>query len=100
MLALSLARYRRQLTELTAEELSGLGQRIAVLEMRYRWALGGHGMERHRAQGELARLDRRRTVARLEQELRAANAGSSLHIVERKTNLVTLPPSGDEERAA
>src|SRR5690349_6035949 len=100
MLALSLARFRRQITGLSAEELSTLEQRIAVQMMRHRLALGGRGMERHRAHGELALLERRRSATRLEREVRNADGGASLHFVEHESNLVTLPTSGPEKRAA
>jgi hypothetical protein len=69
--------------------------------MRLRLALGGHGIERHRAHGELGLLERRRSATRLEREIRNANAGASLHLVEHESNLVTLPTtSGPEKRAA
>jgi len=100
LLALSLARFRRQLTELSADELSTLEQRIAVQMMRHRLAQGGHGMERHRAHGALDLLERRRSATRLEREIRNANARVSLRLVEHGGNLVTLPSLDPEERAA
>jgi hypothetical protein len=100
LLALPLREFRRKLTELSPEELSALDQRIAVQMMRNRWALGGHGMERHRAHGELGLLERRRSAARLEREFRNASAGDSLPLLERPTNLVKLPSIDPKERAA
>jgi hypothetical protein len=100
LLAMSLARFRRQLTGLSAEELSTLEQRIAVQMMRHRLAKGGHGMERHWAHGKLGLLERRRSATRLERQTRNANAVASLHVVQHESNLVTLPTSGPEERAA
>ena len=99
-LALPLARFRRHLTELSPEELSALEQRIAVLAMRSRWALGGHGMARHRAHGEIGLLGRRAVAIRLEREFRSTKADNSLHLVEQETSLVTLPTSSPQERAA
>lgn len=100
MLALPLAGFRRHLAELSPEELSALEARAAVQMMRNRLALGGHGMARHRAHGELGLLERRRAAMRLERELRGASADSSLRLVEQETNLVILPASVPEGRAA
>src|SRR4051812_8718750 len=97
VLALPLARFRRQLTELTLDELSALEQRIALQMVRSRWALGGHGVERHRAHGELSLLARRRAATHQERENRGANAAAPLHLVERETNVLPLPRAGRDE---
>src|SRR5215204_5208208 len=54
MIALPLARFRRALSELTSEELSALEARIAVHNVKSRWARGGHGVARHRSTLELS----------------------------------------------
>lgn len=100
LLALPLARFRRQLAALSPDELSALEQRIAVQMMRNRWALGGHGMERHRAHGELGLLERRRSATTMEREFRNANVDRSLHLVEHESNIVTLLTQSSEDRAA
>jgi hypothetical protein len=100
MLALPLARFRRRLTEFSPEELSALEQRVAVQMMRNRWALGGHGMARHRAHGELGLLERRRAAIRREREFRGGSTANSLRLVDYETNLVTMLASDSAERAA
>ena len=64
LLALPLGQYRRRLTQLTPDELAALETRIALQEVKQRWARCSHGLERHRAVGELARLARRQAAAR------------------------------------
>src|SRR5262245_26926087 len=100
LLGLPLERFRRELTELSAEELTALEERIAVQTMRQRWSLGGHGMERHRAHGELALLERRRLATNLEHKTRESSAVDTRRLVELEPNLVILPASSPNERAA
>ena len=59
MISLPLGRFRRTLSELTAEELSALEARIAVHSVKSRWARGGNGIARHRSSLELGLLARR-----------------------------------------
>jgi hypothetical protein len=100
MLALPLARFRRQLTLLTLDELTALEKRIAVQTMRNRWARGGHGLARHRAMNELGLLARRGMATRREREFRSSTAPAPLDHVERSASVLTLPVLDREPRAA
>ncbi len=59
VIALPLARFRTAIGALTLEELTALAQRIDVKIVEQRWALGSHGIARHRAPRELELLSRR-----------------------------------------
>ena len=89
MIALPLARFRRSLTELTAEELSALEARIAVQSVKSRWARGSHGVARHRSMHELALLARRVDETRREREARRG-ALAQLRLVETAPNVLEL----------
>src|SRR5215210_5811591 len=86
MITLPLARFRRELTELTPEELSALESRIAVQNVKSRWARGGHGVARHRSTLELGLLARREDETRREQESRRGGA-AQLRLVETTPNV-------------
>ena len=74
LLSLPMDQFRRQLTHLAPEELAALETRISQQEIKQRWALGSHGIDRHRAPGELARLARRQSETRRERAARSAAA--------------------------
>jgi hypothetical protein len=99
MIALPLARFRRALSELTAEELAALEARIAVQSVKSRWARGGHGIARHRSVLELGLLARRQDETRREREARRG-AMAQLRLVETAPNVHELPVMNSEERAA
>lgn len=82
LIALPLARYRVAIAALSAEELFALKRRIELKIVEQRWALGSHGMARHRAPGELALLDRRREATRDAMAARPATFASQLRLVE------------------
>ena len=100
MLAQSLARFRRTLSHLTDDELTALGRRLALREVRHRWELSGHGLERHRAPLALALLARRRTELDHEREMRTASASRQLRLVETDTGFRTLETPAATEQAA
>jgi hypothetical protein len=91
IVAQPLARFRRTLIALTADELTALEKRIAVHMARNQWARGGHGLERHRAISELGLLSRRRAATRHESDLREASEATQLRLVEPETNFVLTP---------
>ena len=67
LIALPLARFRTAAAALSPEELTALAQRIELKMVEQRWALGGHGIARHRAPRELALLSRRLSETRSRQ---------------------------------
>jgi hypothetical protein len=69
LLALPLDRFRRALTGLTTDDLAA---RLALQQVRSRWARGGFGIARHRSPQDLALLRRRATALRNERSIRAA----------------------------
>jgi hypothetical protein len=99
MIALPLAQFRRALSELTPEELSALEARIAVQNVKSRWARGGHGIARHHATLELDLLARRQSETRREREARRG-AVAQLRLVEPAANVYELMTADPEERAA
>ena len=99
LIALPLARFRRALTELTPEELAALESRIAVQNVKSRWARGGHGLARHRSLHELGLLARRQDETRRERQVRRG-ALAQLRLVEATPNVHELPSMASEERAA
>jgi hypothetical protein len=99
IIALPLERFRRALTELTAEELSALEARIALQSVKSRWARGGHGLARHRSLHELGLLARREDETRREREARRG-AVAQLRLVDTAPNIGTLATPDLEERAA
>ena len=100
LLALSLARYRRMLPHLTADELTALERRLTLQEVRHRWELGSHGLARHRAPLALELLSRRRVALVREREQRASTATRQLHLVEVDPGIHTLEPQVSEAQAA
>jgi hypothetical protein len=72
LLALPLDRFRRALTGLTTDELTALDARLALQQVRSRWARGGFGIDRHRSSQDLALLRRREAALRNERLDRAA----------------------------
>ena len=99
MIALPLARFRRALSELTPEELAALETRIAVQNVKSRWARGGHGLARHRSPLELDLLTRRESETRREREARRG-AAAQLRLVATTPNVRELATPDLEERAA
>ena len=59
VIALPLARFRSSIAALSPGELTALAERINLKMVEQRWALGGHGIARHRAPRELELLARR-----------------------------------------
>lgn len=59
LIALPMARFRSAIAALSPDEAEALAQRIKVKMVEQRWALGGHGIARHRAPLELDLLSRR-----------------------------------------
>lgn len=99
MIALPLERFRRELTELTPEELSALEARIALQSVKSRWARGGHGIARHRSEHELGLLARRQDETRRERESRRW-AVAQLRLVDTAPTMRDLGTADLEERAA
>ena len=99
MIALPLERFRRALTDLTSEELAALEARIAVQNVKSRWARGGHGVARHRSVLELGLLARRQDETRREREARRG-ALAQLRLVEPAPQIRELATADLEERAA
>ena len=99
MIVLPLARFRRALSELTAEELAALEARIAVQSVKSRWERGGHGIARHRSALELDLLARRESEMRHEREARRG-AAAQLRLVDIAPSLRELATTDLEERAA
>lgn len=79
---LPLARFRTAIGRLPLDELEALQERIEVLTVKQRWALGGHGLERHRAPNALELLGRRLAEARREAEARQKVASAQLRLIE------------------
>jgi hypothetical protein len=86
LLTLPLGQFRRQLTRLTPDELAALENRISLQEVKQRWALGSHGVARHRAPGELARLARRQSETRREHATRLAASLPPVRLLEHDGN--------------
>jgi len=99
LIDLPLARFRRALTELTPEELTALESRIALQNVKNRWARGGHGIARHRSVHELGLLARRHDETRRERQARRG-ALAQLRLVETALTLRELGTTDLEERAA
>jgi hypothetical protein len=102
LLTLPLDQFRRRLAQLTFDELTALDSRISQQEIKQRWALGSHGVERHRAPGELARLARRQSATRRERTARAAAPLAPVRLIDRDGNEAAESPmvSPLEEQAA
>lgn len=100
ILAQSLARFRRMISQLSIEELSALERRIALREIGLRWELGGHGLERHRAPRTLDLLARRRIELGRERQQRAVSATRQLRLVETDTGMRTLETPVTSDQAA
>jgi hypothetical protein len=81
LLALPLDRFRRALTGLTTDDLAALDARLALQQVRSRWARGGFGIARHRSPQELALLRRRATALRNERSIRAARGPEPIQLV-------------------
>jgi hypothetical protein len=94
LIALPLARFRTAIGRLDAGELAALEDRIELHLVKQRWALGSHGIERHRAPNELALLGRRMDETRHAMAARA-QATTQLHLVE-----LTPAPAYDEAEVA
>ena len=82
LIALPLARFRTAIGRLTHDELAALKRRIELLTVKQRWALGGHGIERHRAPNELGLLARRMAETRREIAARPAAGTTQLRLIE------------------
>jgi hypothetical protein len=100
MIALPLDRFRTALKRLTRDELALLETRIGQLTIKQRWALGSHGIDRHRAPNELGLLARRLAETRRAAADRARGAATPLHLVETTTAIRELPAVEAAERAA
>jgi hypothetical protein len=102
LLTLPLDQFRRRLTLLTVDELAALETRISLQEVKQRWALGSHGVARHRAPGELARLARRHSETRRERTARSAATLAPLRLLEHDGDHASAQPEASplEERAA
>ncbi|MBA2597705.1 MAG: hypothetical protein H0V00_13865 [Chloroflexia bacterium] len=100
LLALPLARFRRALADLSANELVALEARLAVQQVRSRWARGGSGIARHRVPGELGMLARRAAAVGRARELRLANTPMPIRLVAPETNVrVLAAPEWDKHAA-
>lgn len=82
LIALPLARFRTAIGRLPLDELAALEQRLALMTVKERWALGGHGLERHRAPIALDMLARRLAETRHEAEQRARATSAQLRLIE------------------
>lgn len=80
LLALPLARFRTAIARLSPDELATLAARIELLEVKQRWTLGSHGIDRHRAPIELGLLARRRAEVR--HAIERGPAPVQLHLLE------------------
>jgi hypothetical protein len=98
LLALPLARFRTAITRLTPEELAALAERIELLEIKQRWTLGSHGIDRHRAPLELGLLARREAEVR--KVIARGPAPVQLHLVAEDGVLHEPVTPSWEERAA
>jgi hypothetical protein len=97
LIGLPLARFRTAIARQTPEALDRLQERIEVLIVKQRWALGSHGIERHRAPLELGLLERRRAEVRRRRE--RGPAPVQLHLVEPAA-MPDVPAEAWEKRAA
>ncbi len=82
LIALPLDRFRADIARLTPDEIAALESRIALMMVKQRWALGSHGVERHRAQGELGLLARRMAELRRVVEAPSRATSSQLRLIE------------------
>lgn len=82
---LPLARFRTAIKRLPTEELEALQARIEQMTVKQRWALGGHGMERHRAPLALELLGRRQAETHRESEARAEATSAQLRLIDLDT---------------
>lgn len=98
LLALPLARFRTAIARLTPDELTALAARIETLEIKQRWTLGSHGIDRHRAPIELGLLARR--DAEVRQRIARGPAPVQLHLVAEDGALHTPITAAWEEQAA
>lgn len=99
-IVLPLAQFRTAIARLTPDELAALGVRIGLLSVKHRWALGGHGMERHRAQGELGLLARRLAEVHRDAQRRSRATSSQLRLIEFEPLLHDLTPPEPVDQAA
>jgi hypothetical protein len=83
LLALPLERFRTTIARLTPDELAALAARVELLTVKQRWALGGHGLERHRAPLELGLLARRQAEVRREMGRERAARPVQLYLLEQ-----------------
>lgn len=100
LLGMPLARFRRAIADISDDELAALEARIALQQVRNRWARGSHGSARLRAPHELALLGRRETALQGELERRVDRAPAPIQLVLRDTGVQTLVGAEDEQRAA
>jgi len=100
LIALSLERFRAAIERLSPDEMAALESRIGMLTVKNRWALGGHGMERHRAQGELGLLARRLTELHREARLRSRATSFQLRLIEFEPLLHDLTRPEPVDQAA
>lgn len=98
VIALPLARFRAAIARLAPEALDRLQERIEVQIVKQRWALGGHGIERHRAPFELGLLERRRAEVRRLRERGPLPA--QLRLVDPDTTPVVHAAEAWDEQAA
>jgi hypothetical protein len=96
--ALTLPRFRSVIGKMTLAELAALEQRIALLQVKQRFALASHGIERHRAPNELGLLERRRAAVR--RLIERGPAPVQLHLVEMAGAPIELLVPEWEEQAA
>ncbi len=82
LIALPLARFRTAVAALAPEELTALAHRIELKIVEQRWALGGHGLARHRAPQELALISRRLDETRIGQSASSSMRPAQLRLVE------------------
>ena len=100
VIALPLDRFRTALKRLTRDELAMLETRIEQLTIKQRWALGSHGIERHRAPNELGLLARRLAETRRAADSRSTISAAQLRLVEPGAGIRELPTVAAVERAA
>lgn len=98
LIALPLARFRAAIARLAPEILTQLEQRIEVMIVKQRWALGGYGIERHLAPLQLGLLERRRAEVRRLRE--RGPAPVQLSLVEPAPAPLDLSPQALDEQAA
>ncbi len=100
LLALPLARFRRALADLPAEELAALDARIVLQRIRSSWARGGAGIARHRAPHELGLLARREAALRFERDTRLASSSPPIRLVPHESGMSDPIGQTEEKRAA